>query len=318
MNRLDFNDPQLMDFLGVQQSQFLVQPNDIVDQAIAEIQQGVELVGDSLPWQKTHNSFRMRPGEVTCWAGINGHGKSLIQGMVMLWLLPHTRIMIASMEMKPTSTLARMFRQAAGNDKPTAAYCNGIASGIGENLWIYDQLDTVKAEYIIAAVHHAAVVLGCKHIVIDSLMKCGLGSDNYDGQAGFINRLCWAAKTYNIHIHLVHHMRKGKCEDEIPDKFDVKGAGEIVDQVDNLVIIHRNKKKERMQAAGSEDCAEMRDCTMRVAKQRHHSWEGEFLFWFDDKSQQYTPKQDARPMPYPNPEQSMMSQDTWRTNNEDT
>ena len=41
-----------------------------------------------LPWDKTHNLFQFRPGEVTLWGGVNGHGKSLITGMVAL-SLPH-------------------------------------------------------------------------------------------------------------------------------------------------------------------------------------------------------------------------------------
>ena len=317
MNRLDFNDPALMDFLGIQQSQYLVQPEDILHKAIDLIHNGIENHGDPLPWYKTENCFRLRPAEVTVWAGVNGHGKSLLQGQVMLWLLPHTRIMIASMEMKPEATMARMFKQAAGNSIPTGEYCKGIASGIGQNLWIYDQLDTVDQQYIIAAVHHAAVALKCKHIVIDSLMKCGIGTDDYNGQKAFIDRLCWAAKTYDIHIHLIHHMRKGKHEDEIPDKFDVKGAGEIIDQVDNLVIVHRNKGKERKMAAGEDYDITERDCTLRIAKQRHHSWEGEFQLWFDEKSQQYTPKPESGPMPFPSPEMWSQPQDTWRTNIDD-
>ena len=316
MNRLNFDDPELMDFMGVQQSQFLLKPSDVHEEAMKLIEGGVEQVGDPLPWFKTENCFRLRPGEVTCWAGINGHGKSLVNGQVMLWLLPHTRIMIASMEMKPAATMARMYKQAAGNERPTSQYCSGIADGVGQNLWIYDQLDTVKAEYIIAAVHHAAVVLGVKHVVIDSLMKCGLGTDDYNGQKNLIDRLCWAAKTYDIHIHLIHHMRKGRSEEDVPDKFDVKGAGEIIDQVDNLVIIHRNKGKERRVAEG-EDCGIERDMTMRVAKQRHHSWEGEFKFWFHEPSQQYIPKPDAGPMPYPSPDMALMPQDQWRTTGED-
>ena len=31
-----------------------------------------------LPWEKTRLDFQFRPGEVTLWAGQNGHGKSLV------------------------------------------------------------------------------------------------------------------------------------------------------------------------------------------------------------------------------------------------
>lgn len=34
--------------------------------------------GDHLPWPKTHDNLRFRPGEVSLWMGINGHGKSML------------------------------------------------------------------------------------------------------------------------------------------------------------------------------------------------------------------------------------------------
>ena len=62
---------------------------------------GVNSVGDKLPWVKTHNMFRFREGELTIWAGVNGNGKSLVMGQTALWLMRHTPVLIASMEMSP-------------------------------------------------------------------------------------------------------------------------------------------------------------------------------------------------------------------------
>ena len=33
-------------------------------------------IGADLPWSKTHGNIKLRPGEVSVWAGVNGHGKS--------------------------------------------------------------------------------------------------------------------------------------------------------------------------------------------------------------------------------------------------
>jgi len=129
--------------------------------------------------------------------------------------------------------------------------------------------------------------LGVKHIVIDSLMKCGLGTDDYNAQKSFVDRLCWIAKTYKGHIHLVHHMRKGRSENDIPDKFDVKGAGEITDMVDNLFIVHRNKGKEQKVEKGESVDELEPDSTLTVAKQRHGEWEGKVALYFDPSSHQY-------------------------------
>src|SRR3990167_5003359 len=76
-----------------------------------------------LPWKKTHGDFYFRPSEVTLWGGINGHGKSLMVGQVVHALAEQNeRIGMASLEMKPASTMARMTRQAYGNNYPPADY----------------------------------------------------------------------------------------------------------------------------------------------------------------------------------------------------
>ena len=53
--------------------------------------------------------------------------------------------------------------------------------------------------------------------MIDSLVKCGVGVDDYNAQKKFVDALCWAAKQHKVHIHLVNHIRKGNNETEIPD-----------------------------------------------------------------------------------------------------
>ena len=71
----------------------------------------------TMPWPKTHNSFRFRPGEVTLYAGSNGGGKSLITGQIALGLIKQKQpICIASFEMKPKRTLYRMLRQFTGEN----------------------------------------------------------------------------------------------------------------------------------------------------------------------------------------------------------
>jgi len=50
-----------------------------------------------------------RPGEVTIWGGFNGSGKSMLQGQVLCGFAEAGSVCtIASMEMKPAKTLARI------------------------------------------------------------------------------------------------------------------------------------------------------------------------------------------------------------------
>ena len=67
------------------------------------------------PWSSMAETFAFRPGEVTVWAGHNGGGKSMMTGQVALSLIKQNqRVCIASFEMKPMITLARMVRQFSG------------------------------------------------------------------------------------------------------------------------------------------------------------------------------------------------------------
>jgi twinkle protein len=256
--------------------------------------------GLELPWSKAHDRFWLRPSEMTVWAGENGAGKSLLVGQVAAWLICRTRVLIASMEMTPVETLRRMCAQAYGGPPPKEykrAWLNWTGEGRDSRLMIYDQLDTVPGDKILAMARHAATHLKCQHIVIDSLTKCGLpAGDHYDQQKRFIDRLAWIAKSTGAHIHLIAHLRKGDDERKQPTKWDVRGAAEITDLADNAVLIWRNKAKEaareradlgRTITQKEDDTQAEPDTFMRVAKQRHHSWEGTIGLWWNRESGQF-------------------------------
>lgn len=290
-------DIDFLQFLGNQESQSIIKPSEVRDEVVSRFNGEYSISGELLPWPKTHNCVGIRPGEVSIWGGYNGHGKSQISGMAIAWFTKQSRCLIASLEMKPSATIYRMTRQVAGLREPADDYRDKVLSWLEPNLWIYDQTDTVKPERILGMIHYAAQILKIKHIVIDSLMKCGIGRDAYDKQAEFVDRLCWAAKHHDTHIHLVAHMRKGegnKGEYYPPGKHDFRGAGEITDMVDNVFIVHRNKKKEDDIRNGKAVAEDVPDCTLRVAKQRHGEWEGVFNFWFHGDSMQYTPEPGRR------------------------
>jgi len=297
-------DKDFIDFIGKQESQYIMPASHWADDVIAEFNGNNVAQGDLLPWSKTHNLIVLRPGEVSLWGGFNGHGKSQILGQAAAWNLKEKPWLLASMEMPPRKTMRRMIRQVAGSSRPTDEYITRFSKWTDGRLWMYDQVDTVEHEKILGMVHYASEVLGIKHIVIDSLMKCGFrGSKDQisSKQVDFVDRLCWAAKHYNNHIHLVHHMRKGEgnqSEYNRPGKHDFRGAGEIADLVDNQFIIHRNKRKEVMVGKGEEVDDSIPDATLECTKQRHGEWEGLLKFWFHEESQQYTPDANNRPLPY--------------------
>ncbi|WP_186209070.1 AAA family ATPase [Burkholderia gladioli] len=248
-------------------------------------------IGLPTPWAKVGDLLKFRPGEVTLWAGVNGHGKSGALGYVMLHGMARgARACIASFEMEPKKTMHRMSRQAAGGAIPTIEAISKFHRWTDDRLWLYAQNGKVSPERMIAVSRYCRKELGVDHMVIDSLMKCGLAPDDYGGQKDFVDSLCVLARDTGVHIHLVHHVRKGEKESTAPGKFDIKGAGEITDLVDNVLIVFRNKRKEtEVEAADAEKLAELAtvpDSFLICGKQRHFSWEGRISLWFDRDSQQ--------------------------------
>lgn len=250
---------------------------------------------------KNAGKFDIRPGEVTIWAGVNGHGKTTHLSHVMLNLMhAGQKVCMASLEMKPAETMAKMCRQASGSGNPAIGYIRDFHRWTDRKLWIYDHVGRVAAQRMLGVSTYVRKELKVDHIVIDSLMKCGLGTDDYTAQRDFVDGLCAIARDTGLHIHLVCHMRKGENERMAPGKFDVKGAGEITDLVDNLVIVWKNLRKEEKTDDEPKDgkAAEAKnpaDAFVRIAKQRHHSWEGSFAYWFDRDSQQFLETEWARP-----------------------
>ncbi len=291
---ITFNDMDVdvLEFIGNQESQYLVGLEYFSDEVESLLSGEQKYVGATLPWRKTHNWIRFRPGEVTIWAGVNGHGKSMISGMAAVWMMSKQAVCIASLEMPVRQTLRRMLRQINETDTPTMGMFNRLKDWNPENFVIYDQLDTVEAERVLGMMHYAAAELDVKHVFLDSLVKCGLGVDDYNAQTRLMDKICWVAKSRDIHIHVVMHMRKGRDEEDKPGKFDIKGAGELTDLADNVLVCWRNKRKESerkkaKQGRESEYDDEEPDTILTVHKQRHGEWEGAINLWFDPVSQGY-------------------------------
>lgn len=258
-----------------------------VDEVIDKFYGDQAKSGSRLPWGKSEFTISFRPGEVSLWLGMNGHGKSLLLGQLLTWWMAHDEACcIASFEMKPATTLQRMCRQAAQCNEPSIQFIQQFHRWTDSRLWMYDQQGTVSPDRVLSVCRFFADKMNGQHIVIDSLMKCGMGEDDYNGQKRFVDELTSIARDYNIHIHLVHHSRKLGDENSPPGKMDAKGTGAITDQVDNCISVWRNKKKEKAAQNGNLDM-DQPDSLMIVDKQRNGEWEGSVALWFNRASGQF-------------------------------
>lgn len=243
-------------------------------------------------WQKTREKVQFRPGEVSLWAGINGHGKSTFLSQVELDLCYQgERVMVASFEMRPVTQMTRKNRQACGARLPSMDFIHKFSDWTDGRLWLYDHVGAVDFRKLLAVMRYAIEKFKITQFVIDSLMKCVRGEDDYNAQKNFVDELCAFAQANQVHIHLVHHVRKGENEHKAPGKFDIKGAGAITDMVDNVFIVWRNKKAEQ------ENNGEP-TCILACEKQRNGEFEGKFGFWFNVDSQQYLEHANEVPKPY--------------------
>lgn len=243
-------------------------------------------------WEKARTRVEFRPGEVSLWAGVNGHGKSMFLSQVTLDLCHQgERAMVASLEMTPPRQMQRMSRQAYAGDKPPALFLSDIHRWTDGRLWIYDHMGAIDWKKLMAVLRYGRKEFGISQFVIDSLMKCVRGEDDYNGQKDFVNDLCAFSQANQVHVHLVHHVRKGESESKAPGKFDIRGASSITDLVDNVFVVWKNKR-------AIEEKNGDPTCQIAVEKQRHGEYEGKLGFWFEPESQQYLERADALPVRY--------------------
>jgi twinkle protein len=242
----------------------------------------------SMSSTKLRSLLHFRPGEVTAWTGYNGHRKSMFAGQVALDLISdRERVLVASFEMSPERTLARMARQASAKRNPSPAWLETFARWTDGRLWLFDHMGRVTPNMCMAVCRYFADELKGRHVFIDSMMMVCASEESMDEQKQFITDLCRLAQETGLHVHLITHCRKPQHgEDKAPSKYDMRGAAAISDQVSNVVTVWMNKaKREALEARpGDEEWVSKPDALIGVEKQRNGSWEGKAKLWFDEMS----------------------------------
>lgn len=248
---------------------------DFYDEIETYLDGGKEQEGIQLPFTKTNDRFYFRDGEVTLWSGQNGHRKSMLLGYVFLksFLMKRVKSCIASFEMKPLHTIKRMATQHSHVQNPSYDEFGDFMAYAGDDLYILDQMGGMTPERLYGVIYYCAEELGVKHFAIDSLMRIVPKEDDYNAQKDFVVKLCEIAQKTNIHIHLVHHMKKGD-EGKIGTRSDAKGSGAIGDNVHNSIVVWANKL----------DNKDMPQMILNIDKQRNGEWEGKVALNFESET----------------------------------
>lgn len=261
------------------------------------------------PWESLAYNFQFREAELTLVNGVNGHGKTEVVGHIALEAMRQgVRTCIASLELKPGILLKRLTRQSTCCKMPPVIEIDAAFNFYDDRLWIFGLTGTAKAARLIEIFSYARRRYGIQLFIIDSLMKCGIGDDDYNGQKEFVDALCDFKNKTDSHVILVTHSRKSDSEEKPTGKMDVKGSGAITDLTDNLFIIWRNKGRERalQRVQAGEQLTDKDEqllaspaSVLMLEKQRNgEGWEGGVPLFLDEQSHQFIQAEGATPYNY--------------------
>lgn len=246
------------------------------------------MVGDQY-----QDCFEFRPGELTVWTGINGHGKSLMLNQVLLGVMRQgERVCVFSGEMPPAQQAMRLVKQCTGVERPTPAYIDATADWVRDRMWLFNVVGTATIDRLVEVFSYGAKRYGISHVVIDSLMMTDVPEDGPGAltlQKKAIQTLTTFAKANKAHVHLVAHPRKARDEAAAPGKLDVGGSGKITDAADNVFSVWSARKEDASADDGKPDAL------LELQKQRNGDVQHrKFWMWFNSGAKQYTVTQNRR------------------------
>jgi twinkle protein len=184
--------------------------------------------------------------------------------------------------------------------RPPESSIESVLAWLNERSWFFNVIGEAKIDRMMRVFEYAARRYQIKHFIVDSLAKCGLDEDDFNGQKRCVERLCDFKYKHDVHVHLIAHARKGHSESDRPHKHDVKGSGAITDLVENVVMVWRDKDAEqhnRDRQSHIEELDFMSTAEIAVEKQRNHQWEGIVKLYYDTVSMRYM-EIAANPQPY--------------------
>ena len=263
----------------------VVAAGELEGRMVAEIQPKDEPF--TLPWMAKrwpHSGFWFRPGEVTLWGGFTGAGKSTMLNFLKAQILAEqTPIFEASLEMRVETTLRKMATMFNGphlNEEIITRFVRGV----GDYLIFADVVGSMKRAELMEMLWYAFRRYGCRHFIIDSLMRIEELEEDYPAQGDFCNKLQDLAKQTQVHLHLVCHLAKPSQQMERPSMYAIKGSSLLVNNADNVLLVCRNPEKEKLRKSEkltNEQDATMHDTEIIVEKQRETGWTGMFKLKFD-------------------------------------
>jgi twinkle protein len=196
------------------------------------------------PFGKIAGRVRFRPGELSIWTGYNHHGKSEFLNFLMTAAVYQgERVCLASLEVRPENTIARLVRQSTAERRPSPERIRSALEWLSRAVLVCEHAEAARLERLLEVFGYAARRYGVSQFVLDNLAMLGIGEDDYDRQKATVSALASFALRTRSHVHLVAHPRKASDESEIPGKLDVRGGAAITDLAHNVFAVWKDAEK---------------------------------------------------------------------------
>lgn len=202
------------------------------------------------------------PGDLVCWTGRTGAGKSTVVSQEILQSVNEgEKVAWYTAELAPQKLKRSLYLQAAGSDYIGLQYeprrCRelpflspAVISRIDE--WLGDKImlctDNVSrmmfdSSYLVELLKYARARKGCTVAVVDNIMTAVMGADDehyFRAQEKFTLELKKLATSLGMVIHLVAHPRKSK--DNLTND-DVSGSASITRLADTVLTVSHGEVK---------------------------------------------------------------------------
>jgi twinkle protein len=223
-----------------------LEASDLTDEIEKRIAEGPGPHGIKLPWQVTHDRFRLGKGLITVLAGENGSGKSTIASQIMVNAAARHKVLLMSLEMQSVDVAELMAKQWCGKDEITLADYEEFALDCAEYLYTFENPAEITTERVLGGCWMAAK-MGVELLVLDNL-QCVHMSSNIDDERRFISQLHAVAQQTGMHILIVHHIRKSQADqaNSKPTKDRVLGAGAITNLSENVLLLWANQDRQTL------------------------------------------------------------------------
>jgi twinkle protein len=212
------------------------------------------------PWAGLDAYLRgQRCGEITCWAGGTGAGKSqLVREIAYHLHQKGEKVGIIALEESVVKAALSQISLEMGEKlhDPTVRggidnnAIRGAALTALNNVWFYDHFGSVEADVLLPKIKFMVLGLGVKWVILDhvSIMVSGMATEGDERKRldELMTRLRTTVQECDFGMHLVSHLRKASgTPHEEGGRItldDLRGSGALKQISDNIIAAERNQQ----------------------------------------------------------------------------